>query len=99
MKPIKFSSYCQYAVIDDDAVSDLPVLTGMYGDGTPEMVSCWKLSLWERIRLLFRGEIFVHMLGTVYPPVKLSIDYKHVEQMEEYWDATLADVEINEAIL
>lgn len=57
MKPVKFKEQtCIYAK-DQDEYGNLPVRK--YEDG--RCVSCWKLSFWERIRILFIGKIWLSL--------------------------------------
>ena len=49
---------------------DLPVFT----DGN-NVVSCWKPSLWERIRIVFGGKVFLGVLsGNTQPPVWMTTE-------------------------
>ena len=50
-------------------VGDLPAYK--YGDYT---ISCWKLSLKERLKALFTGRIWLHVIGR-QPPVFVSSDF------------------------
>ena len=60
MKPIKFKEVnCIYAENQKEYLP-LPV----HKDNSPQggVVSCWKLSITERIRVLFKGEIWLELL-------------------------------------
>ena len=48
----------------DDEVFDLPAWRG-----ENHTVSCWRLSWRERLRALFCGTIYLHVIGNVHPPV------------------------------
>jgi hypothetical protein len=58
------------------------VLTGLYGDGTKELLTAWKLSPWERFKVLLTGKIIFHCLGESLPEHKISADYTHVRKVE-----------------
>lgn len=46
-----------------------------YFDGDV-VTSCWRLSFVERIKVLFRGRVFLQVLtfGTPLQPIKMSVD-------------------------
>jgi len=55
----------------DDDVADLPV----HRDGA-QIVSCWKPSWGERMRLLFGGRIWLRVLArTTHAPVSVGAEY------------------------
>jgi len=60
MKPIKFKEQnCTYA---EDQPEYLP-LPAFKNDSTEaEVISCWKLSFKERIKILFTGKLWVSLL-------------------------------------
>lgn len=38
-----------------------------------ECVSCWKIPFWQRIKLVFHGNIWLYALsGSMQPPIKLQ---------------------------
>lgn len=40
-----------------------------------EIISCWKLTFWERFKAFFLGKVWLSVLSTnSSPPVKLSIN-------------------------
>ena len=71
MRPIKFREQTRVLLkpsgMTDEECKSLPV----YTDGN-RCVSCWRLSFFERIRVLFSGTIWliVHS-GKTQPPVKM----------------------------
>ena len=52
-----------------EAVGDLPSFRE--GDRT---ISCWKLTPWERLRVLFTGRVWLHVIGN-QPPVCVQGHY------------------------
>lgn len=63
MKPIKFKEQnCTYAK-NQDQYGNLPAF--LSNDGV--VVSCWKLSFTERLRLLFRGRLWLGLLSFNIP--------------------------------
>ena len=49
------------------------------GDG--QIISKWKLTLWERIKILFTGRLWLSVLAKeTHPPVALSVDFPFIEQ-------------------
>lgn len=57
----------KYGTADD--VIDLPV----HRDGVM-VVSCWRLSWWERLLLLLTGRVWLMVLGNNHAPVKLATE-------------------------
>lgn len=53
----------------------LPVAHVKYNDGTRSMISCWRLSIWERLVILFRGKVWWEQLtfGQPLQPQKMFI--------------------------
>jgi hypothetical protein len=51
---------------------DLPAVEVTYGDGAKSTVTRWRLSAWERIRVLFGGSIWWEQMNFGQPlqPVK-----------------------------
>lgn len=69
MKPVTFPGHNLTLAKNQPQYQQLPVCY----EGGPEkpMTSCWKLSLWERIRVLFRGKIYFRQLtfGNNFQPM------------------------------
>ncbi len=74
MSPIRFKQQngslvggpsAEYGTGDD--VIDLPVHRG-----SGMVISCWRLSFWERLRLVLTGNVWLSVLGTNHAPVKLD---------------------------
>lgn len=77
MKPIAFAqankdlqpSGQQYSG-DVTQVVSLPVFTN-----EEQCISCWQLSIWERLQLLFSGKLWLQVLsGSTQPPVAFRTD-------------------------
>lgn len=67
MKPIKFKGSNLTLAENQPQYQQLPVC---YQGGTEAtMTSCWKLSWKERIRLLFKGKLFISQL-TFHSPLQ-----------------------------
>ena len=61
MKPIKFKEQnCTFAK-DQPEYQQLPAFKNKNIEGIP-VVSCWKLSFIERLRILFTGKLWVNLL-------------------------------------
>jgi len=60
MKPIKFKEVNVTYAENQEEYNPLPVFKNKSPQG--EVISCWKLSFWERVRVLFKGEIWLMML-------------------------------------
>ena len=58
MKPIKFSE--QNTVFAENQPEYLPLPACLTEGG--EVISCWKLSVWERIRILLFGRLWLRQL-------------------------------------
>ena len=39
-----------------------------------ELISCWHLSFWERLKLLFTGRLWFSVIGNAQPPIWLGVD-------------------------
>jgi len=60
MKPIKFKEQnCTYA---ENQPEYLPLPAYRYNTRDGQVVSCWKLSFRERLRLLFTGKLWVSLM-------------------------------------
>jgi len=72
MKPIKFKQQNVTYAEKQDEYLDLPAYKAEDG----YMVSCWELTLRERIKMLFTGCVWVHMWTFNQPlqPQSVTID-------------------------
>ena len=75
MKPNKFkeANAILEAPKDSDNVEDLPVWTN-----GQSIVSCWEVSLWDRLRILLIGRVWLWVMGPTQPPVFLDAQYPFV---------------------
>lgn len=60
MKPVKFKE--SNAVYAKDQKEYLPLPAFKYDTKEGEVVSCWNLSLMERLRVLFTGRLWVSLM-------------------------------------
>ncbi len=67
MKPIKFRQQNVIYVAED--CGNLPAYKG-YG----QIISCWKMTLVERIKALITGKVWLSVLGINQPPVYLCVN-------------------------
>lgn len=61
----------------EDEVSVLPVCrTEAASEGSDKKhvyhISCWNLSLWERLTILFRGRLWLWVMSYAHPPVSID---------------------------
>jgi len=83
MKPIKFKHQNKVYAEDQPQYQPLPVLKIDGAEGN--VISCWKLSFWERLRVLFFGKIWMNLMSFNKPltPSFLSTDRKEVYSVPE----------------
>ncbi len=78
-RPINFDeSNCTYKAPDGKStitIKDLKV----YKD-SKQIISCWKFSLWDKIKLLFTGKLYLGVLGYSQPPVWIHVDNPFVDK-------------------
>ena len=87
MTPEIFPEITTTLALDQPEYRPLPVC--VYGDRT---ISCWKLTLWERLKLLFTGRLWLLVLNfrqplqpqlpTVNDPFPSRLTRKQVRRME-----------------
>jgi len=65
--------------MDRDQCEALSVWRGRSNDGTPLVISCWKLTRDELEILLATGRVWLTVLGQTRPPVSLSINKPFTE--------------------
>lgn len=84
MKPIEFPE--QNVVIAKDQKPYIP-LPAYHGDNG-QVISCWSLTLRERIVLLFTGKLWLHVLtfGQPLQPIKLTSGAPFSEP--RWWDVS-----------
>jgi len=73
MKPIEFKEqnmvYQKPESMTDEQCGPLPV--HKYNEG---IISCWKLSIRERIKALFTGVVWFCVLSPTQPPIYLDVE-------------------------
>ena len=75
MAPVKFDE-CNVVLCENDPdYKPLPILRQQSADGV-EVISCWKLSLVDRIKVLFTGRVWVDVFTAKGSPqpIILSAD-------------------------
>lgn len=60
MKPIQFPEQTMILAKDQPEYQPLPIHIGEVPEVT--MTSCWQLTLWERVKLLFTGKLWIMQL-------------------------------------
>ena len=83
MKPVKFKHANTEFAKDQPEYGTLPALRIDGPEG--HVISCWKLSLWERIRILFFGCMWLNLISFNKPltPSFLSVSRKEVFSVPE----------------
>lgn len=74
MKPFKFNRHCQTLKSDNPIIDDLPVLPMRYTDIGAVMVTCWKLSFGDLLRILWTRRIYMTIVGNRWPATMLTAD-------------------------
>ena len=84
MKPIEFEEQNAVLAEEQDEYLSLPVHV-CENDMQGRVISCWKLSWKERVKLLFTGKIWWMQLtfNTPLQPQLPMVDYPFVEKEEE----------------
>ena len=74
MKPIKFKEMT--SIYAKDQKEYLPLPTHIASDGV--ITSCWKLTMIERLKLLFTGRVYCQIMcfHKALPPQKLSTKFE-----------------------
>lgn len=83
MKPVKFKHANVTFAKDQPEYQPLPALRIDSPNG--EIVSCWKLSFLERIKILFTGKIWLSLMSFNKPltPIYMSVHRKDVYSTPE----------------
>lgn len=69
MKPITFPSINAIYAENQPQYLPLPVWKGYNeAEEAVEIISCWQLSFWERIQVLFRGTLYLRVMTFDHPP-------------------------------
>lgn len=83
MKPVKFKHHNVVFAEDQPEYQPLPALKIEGPEG--HVVTCWKLSFWERVRILFLGKIWLNLMSFNQPltPSFMSTKRKEVYSVPE----------------
>lgn len=78
MQPINFKESNVTFAKDQKEYLPLPAYRSREG----QVVSCWHLSFWERLRLVFTGRLWITMLTFNHPlqPLRPSVERPFVSQ-------------------
>lgn len=78
MKPIEFEGQTDVYAKDQPEYQPLPVLKLEGSKG--EVIACWKMSFWERVKVLFTGKVWVSLLSFNKPltPSYITVNRKEV---------------------
>lgn len=68
-KPIMFKEANDVLYGWPKDIVDLPVYRN-----DEQVISCWKIPLIRRLKLLFTGRVYLHVLGKTHPPVCIETD-------------------------
>lgn len=71
MKPIRFPEQNRTFIAPEGMEDKVDALPAFVGEG--QVISCWKLSLWERIKLLLTGRLWFSVIGDAQPPIWLGV--------------------------
>jgi len=69
--------------MDHDSCESLQVWRGLYDNGAPAVISCWKLTKDEVEELLATGRVWLHVIGKTMPPVFLSAENPFLDSSKE----------------
>ena len=74
MRPIPFKEQNEVLAKDQPQYIPLPAYVG--DDANGEVITCWELSMRERIKLLFTGKLWISKLtfGQLLQPLLPSVD-------------------------
>jgi hypothetical protein len=78
MRPIDFHPREAIFTSEDPGIEPLPALPITYGDGGRGIISCWKPSLKDVLRVLIGKPVYLVLLTLRQPPVYLSTDREEV---------------------
>jgi len=57
-------------------ILDLPVYRN-----DEQVISCWKIPIMRRLRVLFTGRVYLHVLGKTHPPLCIETDaFEHMRR-------------------
>ena len=67
MKPVEFKER-NTTLHGAGTVKELPTYKG-----NDQIISCWQLTFFEKIKLIFTGKIWFIMRGYIHPPICLTV--------------------------
>lgn len=82
MKPITFEGHnCVYAE-EQEGYFSLPAYK--HGDEYGSVSACWKLNIYERLKMLFTGKIYMTLLSFNKPltPHRLDVNSPIIEKVD-----------------
>lgn len=74
MKPYHFNKHCEVLKGNGSTIDDLPVLPMRYTDMGKVMVTCWKLTIGDLLRLLWTRQVYMAVVGDRWPATMLTAD-------------------------
>ena len=76
MKPIEFYGHNATFAKDQPEYLPLPALVADLEGGGQNVISCWKLTWRERVKLLFTGRLWINslMFGSSLQPILPEVD-------------------------
>ena len=89
MKPITFNGYNALVAKDQKEYGTLPaaIFPPEAKGNLITAVSCWKLTFWERVKILFTGKIWhINLFRSNYPPVFMSTKQSEVITLPEDYE-------------
>ena len=73
MKPIRFKEVNKWLDKPESMTTEECKSMFIYTDNR-ECISCWRLTFWERMKILFLGKLWVRIVsGKTQPPIALTI--------------------------
>lgn len=67
------------ADMTEEQCGDLPVHRGAFPDGTPCIISCWKVTPEDLERIKETGEVWLSIVGSGMPPVSVFTENPFAE--------------------
>lgn len=72
MRPIEFKQQNTVFTAPDGMEDKVEQLPAFCGEG--QVISCWRMSFWERLKLLITGRLWFSVIGNAQPPIWLGVD-------------------------
>lgn len=72
-QPVDFPESNSVVTGQSSEVGDLPVWKGRHPNGHHVYISAWEFGLWERLKLLFTGRIYLGLISGLQPPAWISL--------------------------